>query len=290
MGTHRLTSTRVAIKQIPKDVSPQLTREIHHHRRLHHPHVTQLYEVIATETSIWLVTELCAGGELFDYLAEKGRLSETETRRLIGQLCLALHYVHSSKAVHRDLKLENVLLDDRCNVKIGDFGFTREYENGRMLETFCGTTGYAAPEMLLGQKYSGPGTLYFHIIILHLLNTSTEVDIWSLGIILYTLLTGTLPYDDDDEDVMKAKIINGEFDNPDWLSGRESQLFTTAFVKPIHVSMQMRAILFPQSCKGILQIACLYPRFLPTHGLRSLRMTTLCHLLPISSSTLLTVP
>lgn len=157
IGTHRLTSTRVAIKQIPKEMSAQLTREIHHHRRLHHAHVTQLYEVLATENSIWLVTELCSGGELFDYLAEKGRLSEEETKKIFGQLCLATHYIHESGAVHRDLKLENVLLDDRCNVKIGDFGFTREFEHGRLLDTFCGTTGYAAPEMLLGQKYSGPG-------------------------------------------------------------------------------------------------------------------------------------
>lgn len=152
-----MTSTRVAIKQIPKDLSPQLTREIHHHRRLHHPNVTQLFEVIATESSIWLVTELCSGGELFDYLSEKGRVSEDETRKLFGQLCLALHYVHSNNVVHRDLKLENVLLDDRCNIKLGDFGFTREYEQGRLLDTFCGTTGYAAPEMLLGKKYLGPG-------------------------------------------------------------------------------------------------------------------------------------
>lgn len=152
-----MTSTRVAIKQIPKEMSAQLTREIHHHRRLHHPHVTQLYEVLATENSIWLVTELCSGGELFDYLVEKGRLSEEESKKLFGQLCLAMHYVHESGTVHRDLKLENVLLDDRCNVKIGDFGFTREFEHGRFLDTFCGTTGYAAPEMLRGEKYSGPG-------------------------------------------------------------------------------------------------------------------------------------
>jgi serine/threonine protein kinase len=211
----------VAIKQIPKELSAQLTREIHHHRRLHHPHVTQLYEVIATESSIWLVTELCAGGELFDYLVEKGRLSETEARRLFGQLCLAMHYVHDSGAVHRDLKLENVLLDDRCNVKIGDFGFTREYEQGRLLETFCGTTGYAAPEMLMGKKYSGPGT---HIPVmrpyLDLLNLPIEVDIWSLGIILHCLLTGTLPFDDDDEDIMKSKIISGDYEDSDWLSDR----------------------------------------------------------------------
>ncbi|PIL27488.1 transporter [Ganoderma sinense ZZ0214-1] len=201
MGTHRLTGTRVAIKQIPKAMSAALTREIHHHRQLHHRHVTQLYEVIATESSIWLVTELCSGGELFDYLAEKGRLNEEETRVLFGQLCLAVAYVHEKGIVHRDLKLENVLLDERCRVKLGDFGFTREFEKGTLLETFCGTTGYAAPEMLLAQKYLGP-----------------EVDVWSLGVILYTLLTGTLPFDDDDESIMREKVIKGVYDDPEWLS------------------------------------------------------------------------
>ncbi|KAH9950746.1 hypothetical protein B0H21DRAFT_802279 [Amylocystis lapponica] len=201
MGVHRLSGTRVAIKQIPKAMSASLTREIHHHRQLHHPHVTQLYEVIATESNIWLVTELCSGGELFDYLAEKGRLAEDETRVLFGQLCLAVAYVHEKGIVHRDLKLENVLLDERCRVKLGDFGFTREFERGNLLETFCGTTGYASPEMLLAQKYLGP-----------------EVDVWSLGVILYTLLTGTLPFDDDDERVMKEKVILGEFEDPEWLS------------------------------------------------------------------------
>lgn len=142
LGTHRLTSTRVAIKQIPKAMSSALTREIHHHRRLHHPHVTKLYEVIATESSIWLVTELCSGGELFDYLAEKGRLTEEEARTIFGQLCLAVGYIHEKGVVHRDLKLENVLLDEHCRIKLGDFGFTREYERGSLLDTYCGTTGY----------------------------------------------------------------------------------------------------------------------------------------------------
>ncbi|KAH0828692.1 Pkinase-domain-containing protein [Lanmaoa asiatica] len=201
MGTHRLTSTRVAIKQIPKAMSASLTREIHHHRQLHHPHVTQMYEVIATESHIWIVTELCSGGELFDYLAEKGRLSEDEARIIFGQLCLAVAYLHHKGIVHRDLKLENVLLDERCRVKLGDFGFTREYEKGVYMETFCGTTGYAAPEVLQGRRYLGP-----------------EVDIWSVGVILYCLLTGTLPFDDDDEAVMKEKVIKGKFEDPEWLS------------------------------------------------------------------------
>ncbi|KLO17900.1 Pkinase-domain-containing protein [Schizopora paradoxa] len=201
LGTHRLTSTRVAIKQIPKSMSAALTREIHHHRRLHHPHICQLYEVIATESHIWLVTELCSGGELFDYLAEKGRLNEEEARIVFGQLCLAVGYIHDRGVVHRDLKLENVLLDERCRVKLGDFGFTREFEKGSFLDTYCGTTGYAAPEMLMAKKYLGP-----------------EVDLWSLGIIFYCLLTGTLPFDDDDESRMREKIIIGDFDIPEWLS------------------------------------------------------------------------
>ncbi|KAF8523280.1 Pkinase-domain-containing protein [Hysterangium stoloniferum] len=201
MGTHRLTGTRVAIKQVPKAMSAQLTREIHHHRRLHHPHVTQLYEVIATENYIWLVTELCSGGELYDYLIEKGRLSEEETRVIFGQLCLAVGYTHDKGIVHRDLKLENVLLDERCRVKLSDFGFTREFERGSFLETWCGTTGYAAPEMIQCQKYLGQ-----------------EVDIWSLGVILYTLLTGALPFDDDNEAIQKEKILRVEYEDPEWLS------------------------------------------------------------------------
>ncbi|KAI0795053.1 hypothetical protein C8Q75DRAFT_748694 [Abortiporus biennis] len=213
LGVHRLTGTRVAIKQIPKAMSASLTREIHHHRQLHHPNVTQLYEVIATESNIWLVTELCSGGELFDYLAEKGRLGEDEVRTMFGQLCLAVNYVHDKGIVHRDLKLENVLLDERCRVKLGDFGFTREFDKSVLLETFCGTTGYAAPEMLLCKKYLGP-----------------EVDVWSLGVILYTLLTGTLPFDDDDDSIMREKVIIGEYEDPDWLSDEARDLIKNILV------------------------------------------------------------
>ncbi|KDQ23278.1 hypothetical protein PLEOSDRAFT_1094786 [Pleurotus ostreatus PC15] len=226
LGTHRLTSTRVAIKQIPKAMSSYLTREIHHHRQLHHPHVTQMYEVIATEANIWIVTELCCGGELFDYLAEKGRLSEEETRVIFGQLCLAVAYLHEKGIVHRDLKLENVLLDERCRVKLGDFGFTREFERGSLMETFCGTTGYASPEMLQGKKYQGP-----------------EVDVWSLGVILYCLLTGTLPFDDDDESVMKSKIIKGDFEDPVWLSLESRQLFKGILEQDTSIRMTIPQIL-----------------------------------------------
>ncbi|PWN53693.1 Pkinase-domain-containing protein [Violaceomyces palustris] len=210
LGIHRLTNTRVAIKQVPKAHSASLTREIHHHRRLHHPHVMKLYEVLATETYIWMVSELCAGGELYDYLVERGTLPEAEGRRIFGQLCLAVAYIHGKGIVHRDLKLENVLLDERCNVKLGDFGFTREFEGKKLMETYCGTTGYAAPEMLAGKRYTGE-----------------EVDIWSLGVILYALLCGALPFDDDDDDVMKAKILKGDYEIPDVLSEEAKDLISS---------------------------------------------------------------
>jgi serine/threonine protein kinase len=144
---------------------------------------------------------------------------------------LAVAYCHEQGVVHRDLKLENILLDDHCLVKLSDFGFTREFERGGLLDTFCGTTGYASPEMLLGQKYLGQGELGKHSAQLRL-TLSVEVDIWSLGIILYALLTGTLPFDDDDEQEMKNKITSGEYEDPDWLSsGRHATLATTPVLK-----------------------------------------------------------
>ncbi|ODN81930.1 hypothetical protein L202_02273 [Cryptococcus amylolentus CBS 6039] len=201
IATHRLTGHRTAIKKIPKSFTPHLTREIHHHRRLHHQNVVHLHEIIATESHIWLVTELCSGGELFDYLVERGRMLEGEARRLFGELAVAVGWLHKEGVVHRDLKLENVLLDGELRVKLGDLGFAREWQKGRLMDTYCGTTGYASPEMLACRKYLG-----------------VETDIWSLGIILYILLCGGLPFDDDDERVMKELIQKGEYEEPDWLS------------------------------------------------------------------------
>lgn len=103
------------------------------------------------------MTELCTGGELFDYLVEKGRLSRAETRRVFGQLVLGLAHLHGMGVVHRDLKLENILLDERVNVKIADLGFGREFEKGRWMETWVGTLGYCAPEVVAAKKYMGEG-------------------------------------------------------------------------------------------------------------------------------------
>jgi hypothetical protein len=134
------------------------------------------------------------GDELYNYLLRHGPLPVEKVKRIFTQLVGAVAYVHSKSCVHRDLKLENILLDKHENVKLCDFGFTREYEGkASYLQTFCGTICYSAPEMLKGEKYAGE-----------------KVDVWSLGIILYALLAGELPYDDDDDQVTKNRILSEE--------------------------------------------------------------------------------
>lgn len=141
-----------------------------------------------------------AGDELYNYLLKEGALPVDKVQKIFAQLVGAVSYVHNLSCVHRDLKLENILLDKNFeNVKLCDFGFTREYEGkSSYLQTFCGTVAYSAPEMLKGEKYAGE-----------------KVDIWSLGVILYAVLCGELPFDEDDEQLMRAKILK---DDPKWPS------------------------------------------------------------------------
>ncbi|KAK9465439.1 kinase-like domain-containing protein [Lipomyces arxii] len=199
LARHKLTGTKVVLKSAEKS-DLNLAREIHHYRQLMHPHIARLYEVIITETLVWLVLEYCAGDELYTYLNRNGRLSTDQTQRIFTQLCGAVAYIHMKNIVHRDLKLENILMDKHDNVKLCDFGFTRECEPKRLLQTFCGTICYAAPEMVKGEKYHGQA-----------------IDVWSLGIILYALICGELPFDDDDEIQTRKKISETEPEYPDYI-------------------------------------------------------------------------
>lgn len=134
------------------------------------------------------------GDELYNYLLRNGPMPVEKAQKIFTQLVGAVAYVHSKSCVHRDLKLENILLDKNENVKLCDFGFTREYEGkASYLQTFCGTICYSAPEMLKGEKYAGE-----------------KVDVWSLGIILYALIAGELPFDEDDDQVTKTRILSEE--------------------------------------------------------------------------------
>ena len=142
-----------------------------------------------------------AGGELFDYLVKHGKMAEPKARRFFQQIVCAVEYCHRHKIVHRDLKPENLLLDNELNVKIADFGLSNIMTDGNFLKTSCGSPNYAAPEVISGKLYAGP-----------------EVDVWSCGVILYVLLVGRLPFDDEFIPTLFRKISSGNFYTPPYLS------------------------------------------------------------------------
>ncbi|CAN9390734.1 unnamed protein product [Alternaria alternata] len=215
LASHKLSNgSKVVLKSAKKD-DANLAREIHHHRQFIHPHIARLYEVIVTEELVWLVLEYCQGDELYNYLLAKGALEPSRVQKIFTQLVGAVSYVHNKSCVHRDLKLENILLDKHGDVKLVDFGFTREYEGkSNYLQTWCGTICYSAPEMLKGEKYAGE-----------------KVDVWSLGIILYALLVGELPFDEDDEMVTKNKILKEEPKYPEHFPQQARELCSSLLSK-----------------------------------------------------------
>ncbi|KAJ3075647.1 hypothetical protein HDU98_007331 [Podochytrium sp. JEL0797] len=211
LATHSLTGQEVAVKVVDKIHAAVVAREIETWRHLHHPNIAQLYEVLTTESKIYMFTEYCAGGEAFDYLCNMNRLDDQDpaTRKMVREIVEAVEYCHDKNFVHRDLKLENVLLTEDLTVKVIDFGFTRPYNEMNLLDTYCGSVAYAAPEMITGKKYSGP-----------------RADIWSLGVIIYTLLCGYLPFDDDNEAIIHQKINALDYELPDFLSDDSKSLIS----------------------------------------------------------------
>ncbi|KAL7411574.1 kinase-like domain-containing protein [Mrakia frigida] len=206
LAVHSVTGHKVAMKIINRkkiinmDMTPRVKREIQYLKLLRHPHIIKLYEVITTPTDIIMVIEY-AGGELFNYIVEKGKMPEDEARRFFQQIICAIEYCHRHKIVHRDLKPENLLLDDSLNVKIGDFGLSNIMQDGDFLKTSCGSPNYAAPEVISGKLYAGP-----------------EIDIWSCGVILYVMLCGRLPFDDEYIPTLFKKINGGIYHLPAYLS------------------------------------------------------------------------
>eukprot|EP00039_Didymoeca_costata_P032933 m.39939 g.39939 ORF g.39939 m.39939 type:complete len:510 (-) comp9611_c0_seq1:1400-2929(-) len=204
---HQITGHKVAVKIVNREkvrhleMETKIKREIQILKLFRHPHIIKLFQVITSPTDIFMMMEYVSGGELFDYILERGKLVEPEARKLFQQIISGVEYCHRHMVVHRDLKPENLLLDAENNVKIADFGLSNIMRDGDFLKTSCGSPNYAAPEVISGMLYAGP-----------------EVDVWSCGVILYVLLCGKLPFDDDYVPHLFKKIRDGIFTLPEHLS------------------------------------------------------------------------
>ncbi|XP_029282831.1 serine/threonine-protein kinase BRSK2-like, partial [Cottoperca gobio] len=180
--------------------SLQVEREIAILKLIEHPHVLKLHDVYENKKYLYLVLEHVSGGELFDYLVKKGRLTPKEARKFFRQIISALDFCHSHSICHRDLKPENLLLDEKNNIRIADFGMASLQVGDSLLETSCGSPHYACPEVIRGEKYDG-----------------RKADAWSCGVILFALLVGALPFDDDNLRNLLEKVKLGVFHMPHFI-------------------------------------------------------------------------
>lgn len=184
----------------PDSLPYGIEREIIIMKLLNHPNVLRLYDVWETNSNLYMVLEYAEKGELFNLLVERGPLPENEAIRFFRQIIIGISYCHALGIVHRDLKPENLLLDNKYNIKIADFGMAALETEDKLLETSCGSPHYAAPEIVSGIPYHGFAS-----------------DVWSCGVILFALLTGRLPFDEEDGNIrnLLLKVQSGRFEMPD---------------------------------------------------------------------------
>lgn len=222
-GLHIPSGQAVAIKILNRqklksaNMDKKIRREIKILKLFRHPNVCRLYEVLPTASDIFLIMEYVDGGELYDYIVKQGKLKEDNARYIFQQIVCALEYGHHFRVVHRDLKPENILLGANLQVKLIDFGLANLMQDGEFLATSCGSPNYAAPEVISGKLYYGP-----------------EVDVWSCGVILYALLCGCLPFDEETIPLLFAKIKKGKYATPVHVSaGAKALLEQVLAVDPL---------------------------------------------------------
>mmetsp|Transcript_65315 Transcript_65315/g.121756 ORF Transcript_65315/g.121756 Transcript_65315/m.121756 type:complete len:743 (-) Transcript_65315:107-2335(-) len=207
VGNHILTGEKVAVKILEKerivDVADvgRVAREIHILKLIQHPHVIRLFEIIETPRQLYLIMEYCSGGELFDLIVASGRVQERDACAFFQQILAGVEQIHRKNVVHRDLKPENLLLDENRNIKIVDFGLSNTFQDGQLLKTACGSPCYAPPEMIAGQRY-----------------VPACCDLWSCGVILFALVCGYLPFEDQNTSELYKKILGGDYQTPNFIS------------------------------------------------------------------------
>ena len=216
LGTHILTGETVAIKILDKLILSQtpddlllVQKEISILKIVKHKHIVQLYEIMETPRYIYIIMEYCEGKDLMDYILTRTRLTEMESLKLFQQLISALLYLHNQHIAHRDIKIDNMLLDAKMDLKLVDFGLSTKYVDEELLNQPCGTVVYAAPEVLEGKDYHG-----------------MLADVWSSGIVLFGMISGYLPFCDQDDEVNKQSVLNGDIELPEFFSDEVKDLLT----------------------------------------------------------------
>ncbi|XP_063724825.1 serine/threonine-protein kinase NIM1-like [Symsagittifera roscoffensis] len=238
LATHALLRERVAVKvvdklSLDKRTQKMLKREMDNMLQLHHPNIIRLFEVMEDAARVCIVLEYAEGGELYRLVTHQGKLKEeTSAKTVFFQITSAISHIHSKKLVHRDIKAENVFLFPSQNpvsktntnninstnmiAKLGDFGFSTVSDSSQTLTTFCGSPPYAAPELFTEPSYVG-----------------CWVDIWALGVLLYFITAGTMPFNADSLSRLKQVIISGSFQTPDFMSSPLKHLiFSLLAIKP----------------------------------------------------------
>uniref|UniRef100_A0A4W6E303 non-specific serine/threonine protein kinase n=1 Tax=Lates calcarifer TaxID=8187 RepID=A0A4W6E303_LATCA len=221
MAFHALTKDKVALKILDKtrlDFQAQrlLSREISSMESLQHPNVVRLYEVVETPSRLYLVLEYAGGGDLHNRICNDGKFSDNASKITFAQILSAIKYMHSINIIHRDLKAENVLFTSSGCVKVADFGFsTRVSNRSDALDTFCGSPPYAAPELFRDECYLGP-----------------PVDVWAMGVLLFFMVTGTMPFRAETMGKLRRCIIEGAYTIPPWVPG-PCQRLIKGILKPV---------------------------------------------------------
>ncbi|KAG1943493.1 serine/threonine-protein kinase NIM1 [Pimephales promelas] len=207
LAIHALTKDKVAIKIMDKmrlDLQTQrmLSREVSNMESLYHPNVLQLYEVLETPSRLYLVLEFAGGGDLHTRISSEGKLSDRDSKIVFAQVLSAVKYMHEKNIIHRDLKAENVLYTTNSCIKVADFGFSKRVNNrNQALDMFCGSPPYAAPELFKDESYIGP-----------------PVDVWAMGVLLFFMVTGTLPFRADTVAKLRQSVLDGAYVLPTWVS------------------------------------------------------------------------